>query len=287
MRLVLSLLVVSAAMYAGALVSISGDPANSFVPDQLATIDPIGQTVSGFVTLGDGSLGFNGGLATGPGGVLYGIANDSSGLGSLVTIQSNGALSVVGASGGLGSGFTGGLAWDPVDNTFLGVANDGSGNATLYDISTGGIVSPGFNVGTNFSGLTYDTSNNTLYGIGNDSGGNSTLYNIVPAGSTVTPVASLGTGFGGIAYDSANDLFWVISPVSNASSQLFQISNSGVLSSPIFTLGDGFVELATASAATSPGSPGSSAPEPSTLVGMISGLSAIAVISRMKKRGRR
>jgi len=280
-RLLLAMAGLACTIHAGALVSISGDPANFFVPDQLATVDPLAQTVAGFVTLGDGSLGFNGGLATGPAGMLYGIANDSTGAGSLVTIQPDGTLSVIGAQDGLGFGFTGGLAWDPVDNTFLAVANDGSGNAFLYNISTGGAVSPGFQVGTNtsFDGLTYDTANQTLYGIGNDSGGNSTLYNIIPAGSMVTPMTSLGTGFGGITYDASLDAFWVISPVNNASSQLFQISNTGVLSSPVFTLGDGFVELAVASSATSPG-PGPSAPEPGTFAAVTSGIAAIAAARR-------
>jgi hypothetical protein len=118
--------------------SISEDPSNFFVPDQFSLVNSSTSSVTNVATLGDGSLGFNGGLVIGPGGGLYGIANDSFGASSLYGIQSNGAFSLIGTAGGLGFGFFDGLAWDSDNSTFYAGVEDSLGVTSLYSISTGG-----------------------------------------------------------------------------------------------------------------------------------------------------
>jgi hypothetical protein len=224
--------------------SVSGDPSNLFVPDQFSNINLSPQAVVTLGTLGDGSLGFNGGLAVGAGGALYAIANDSSGASSMYKIQTNGATSLVGSAGGLGFGFLGGLTFNPANSTFYSPVIDSLGNTTLSSISTGGVATPlGKSLGNQFSGLALDTASGLFYGITNDASSFSTLVQFSLAGP-VTNVAPLGFGFGALTYDSAQDLFWAIGPVNNSASQLYQITPAGVESAPVMTLGDGFAELA-------------------------------------------
>lgn len=71
--------------------AIGPDP-NTFVPDQLVSVTLAPQSVCTLATLGGGLFGFNGGLTVGPGGVLYAIANDFTGAGSLYTVQPDGTL---------------------------------------------------------------------------------------------------------------------------------------------------------------------------------------------------
>lgn len=255
-----ALLLTATAARSTTLLAIGSDP-NTFVPDQLVLADVAAQTVNTLATLGDGSLGFNGGLTFGPGGLLYAIANDSSGAGSLYSLHPDGSqLTLLGSAGGLGSGFFGGLAFDSQNGLFYAAADDNSGNASLFSITGDGVATAlGQSIGTGFSGLAYDPANGLLYGIGNDNNGASTLYDFAPGGP-VQAVASPGTGFGGLTWDAAGNYFDAISPVSNIAGQVFGISPAGTETGPYLTLGDGFFELA---------APPASAPEPATwLVGV-------------------
>lgn len=224
--------------------TISGDPSNFYVPDQFSSVDLNASSVTTVATLGDGSLGFNGGLVLGPGGSLYAIANDSTGAGSLYSIQPDGAATLIGTAGGLGDGFFGGLAYDSANALFYAAVLDSLGNTSLYSITSGGVATAlGQDLGTGFSGLAYDSANGLFYGIGNDNTGFSTLYDF-SLGGTVNTVGGLGYGFGALTYDPLENVLWAIDPVNNAGSQLFQITTAGTESSAYMTLGDGFVELA-------------------------------------------
>jgi hypothetical protein len=261
---------------AATFFAISAD-LNTFVPNQLSSVTSAPQAVVPAATLGDGSLGFNGGLTTGPGGALYGIANDSTGAGSLYSIQSDGTLSLVGAAGGLGFGFLGGLAFNPGNSTFYAAVNDTLGNTTLNSITTGGSPTAlGVSLGTGFSGLAFDTANSLFYGIGNDNTGFSTLFSFTEAGP-VNTVGGLGFGFGALTYDAAGDVLWAIGPVNNSGSQLFQVSPAGALSAPFFTLGDGFVELAVTQA------PAVGSPEPGVTAMTGAGLIGLGFFLRRNK----
>ena len=254
--------------------TVSGDPANSFVPDQFSTVELNPPGVATVATLGDGSLGFNGGLTIGGGGALYAIANDSNGAGSLFLVQPSGNTTLIGVAGGLGHGFLGGLTWYPKFSTFYAAVLDNAGNTTLASITSGGVASNlGKNLGTGFSGLAFDTANGLFYGIGNDDSGYSTLYSF-SFGGAPTYVTALGFGFGALTYDAANDVFWAISPVNNSGSQLFQITPAGA-ASPDLILGDGFVELAVQPA---------SVPEPSVAGTFAAGLVFAFWLSRGKRR---
>jgi hypothetical protein len=193
-------------VHATSFYAIGPDP-NTFVPDQFVSVTLSTQSVNTIAALGGGLFGFNGGLTEGPSGTLYAIANDATGAGSLYTVQGDGTLALVGASGGLGFGFLGGLAYDNANSTFYAAVNDSGGNTTLYSITSGGAATAtGLSLGTGFSGLAYDTASGLFYGIGNDSTGFSTLYDFALAGP-VNAVGGLGFGFGALTYDAANESF--------------------------------------------------------------------------------
>jgi hypothetical protein len=108
----------------------------------------------------------------------------------------------------LGTGFTGGLAYDANNGDFYAIADDGS-NSALYQIDLGaGAVTPVANLGPEsaafFAGLTFEPADGKLYAAGSDGHGSSTLYRITPGGAfAVTPLFVLGTGFtGGLAFVS-------------------------------------------------------------------------------------
>lgn len=259
--------------HAGALFYVIGPDPNTFTPDVLIpfTISP--PAVGSPATLGDGSLAFNGGLVGGPGGVLYGIANDSNAAGSLYTIQPDGALSLVGAMGGLGFGFFGGLAYNAANSTLYAAVNDPDGNSTLYSIDSGGAAtSTGLSLGTGFSGLAFDDADGLFYGVGNDSSGYSILYDF-SLGGPVNEVARLGYGFGALSYDATDNVLWVIDPVNNFGSQLFQISSDGTVSPSYLTFGDGFAGLAVVP-------PASATPEPSPSAMLGAALACLTFFSR-------
>jgi hypothetical protein len=255
-------------------LSISADPGNGYVPDLFSSLSDSGGSLSTIGSLGGGSLGFNGGLTAGPGGVLYAIANDSSGNGSFYSVQLNGSATLIGSAGGLGTGFLGGLAYDSSNSTFYAAMLDGLGNTSLDSITGGGAAAAtGLPLGTGFSGLAYDSANGLFYGIGHDGTGFSTLYSF-GLGGPVNTVGGLGYGFGALTYDPIGGQLWAIDPINNFSSQLFSLTTEGLVSAPYYTIGDGFVELAAAPVPT---------PEPGILLCLGVGW-ALAVLYRKKVR---
>src|SRR5262249_49931436 len=105
----------------------------------------------------------------------------------------------------LGTGFTGGLAYDQFDGTFYAIADDGTG-PTLFQIALGTrTVTPTTSLASvttgTFAGLMFDPFDGNLYATAIDRDGISTLYRISPTGGfAVASLFTLGTGFtGGLA----------------------------------------------------------------------------------------
>ena len=169
------------------LFSVSGDPANFFVPDQFSQIVLSPPGIMGVATLSDGSQAFNGGLTLAPGNVFFAVSNDSFGNSSWWRIQPNGSTSLVGSMGELGQGFLGGLAYDSNTSLFYAAVLDDFGNTTLSSITAGGVVTTlSKSLGTGFSGLAFDNANGLFYGITNDDTGFSTLVSFSLAGTVNT-----------------------------------------------------------------------------------------------------
>ena len=255
-------------------------PDQNFVPNQLYLCSADCSNSLGL--LGDGvTYGFNGGLAQNGFGLnLYAIANDPSGASSLFTMSLSGMNSLVGAPGSLGSGFTGGLAYDGAN--FFALASDGTGSFGVYQVNVvTGTASPlGVTVGTGFHGFTFNLLDGMFYGIASDDTGESFLYRWHLSGGTLTnftQVAGLGPGFGGLSYDIGRNSLWTIGNVSNAVSVLSEYSLTGApLSST--ALGDGYSEVA----AVLPAIEGHESPEPATAVLTVA---ALAVLGCSKIRG--
>jgi MYXO-CTERM domain-containing protein len=255
------------------------------VLNQLPKAAPV--SASPLASLGDGSIGFNGGLAYDTSNaMLYAIGNDSQGGSALYSFTtSGGSLTSIAA---LGSGFNGGLAYDSADGNFYAIANDNSAASRLYRVTPAGVATPLSTgpIGSGFyGGLSYDSSDGNLYAIAGDASGTTrTLAKIDIPSVSAMPLFGLGDGSlgfnGGLAYDNAANLFYVIGNDFGGNSTLFSftLGGTGTDLTPIgASFGQGFlnVGLALAPAVTTP-----TVDEPPTLA-------LVALIALLGLAGRR
>ena len=282
----LAALVLAPAWGSAALLTIGPD--SSFVPrelTQLPTSAPVAGTA--LATLGDGSVGFNGGLAH-DGSGLFAIGNDSSGASTLYSMTTaGGSLTAVGSPGLLGSGFYGGLAYRSGGGLYA-IASDSSGKSTLYDVTGGSATAVGSGLGDGFyGGLTWNADKGQLYAIAGDSLGVPWLVAIdadADAGAA-TPLFALGDGSigfnGGLAYDAAADRFFVIGSDSLANSSLYSFTLAGLVSVTQIgsSFGQGFLN---ASLVLLPDGD-QPVPEPPTLW-LLSSLLFVRLVSRRSRR---
>ena len=100
----------------------------------------------------------------------------------------------------LGSGYNGGLTFDPLNGEFYAISNDSAGRSTLerIDLASGTVTPVGVSLGFGFTGgLAFDPSSNLLYAIGSDNSGFSTLFSFNTDASGIKAVFPLGFGFNG------------------------------------------------------------------------------------------
>lgn len=259
------------------LTAISGD--TNGIPRRVQGIDAGASTATTVGDLGDGLVGFTGGLAYN-GSLFYAIGNDSFGNSSLYSFTTPGSLSSLFA---LGTGFSGGLAF--TGSNLYAISNDLAGNSTLNSIDVGGGATTAlFALGTGFNGgLTYHSGDGLLYGIANDLGGNSTLYRINTGTQAVTAQSiALGQGFyGGLAYDTASGRFYAVGSDAFANSTLYSFALNDTSPTALFSTGQGF--LFAGLTAGSAGGP-SPVPEPSTAVMMLGGLIVAGLGAARRRR---
>lgn len=266
----LSLLVPVAA--SAALVSVGPDA--SLQPrtlTQLSTTAPVVATP--LANLGNGSIGFNGGLAYNTGdAMLYAIGNDSLGRSTLYRMSTGGAgLTPVGS--GLGQGFYGGLAYDSSSGGLFAIASDFTGLSTLYAVdASGAATAVGGALGYGFyGGMTFDPTNGLLYAIAGDAlGVPRALWSVDPVTGVANMALDLGDGSvgfnGGLAFDSVADLFYAIGNDRAGGSSLFSFTLAGNDLTPIGgSFGQGFINAGLALAPAAGGGGGGQAPEPPTL----------------------
>jgi hypothetical protein len=216
-----------------ALVSVGPDA--FFQPralTQLNTASPVLATP--LAGLGDGSVGFNGGLAYNTvNGMLYTIGNDSFGGSALYRMSAAGSgLAAVGA--GLGQGFFGGLAYHASSGGLFAIASDSAGLSALYAVDLTGTASAvGSPLGFGFhGGMSFDAADGLLYAIAADAFGvPRELMAIDPVTGVASRVLGLGDGSlgfnGGLAYDSTADSFYAVGNDPFGNSSLFSFSLTG------------------------------------------------------------
>jgi hypothetical protein len=237
--------------------------------------------------LGDGSLGFNGGLTyRAANASFYAVANDSSGNSSLVsfTPAGSGSYSTVGS---LGSGFLGGLAYNSADGNFYAVSSDFLGNATLNRISADGstVTALGVIGMGNYGGLAYNPDDGKLYAISGDAFGVQSKLNAIDiATATVASTTDLGDGSlsfnGGLAYDDDANLFYAISNDFMGSSALDSFTVGGSATPTVVAaLGQGYLNAGLAWVSDNPGG-GGSVPEPGSTLLIAAALLSLAWVRR-------
>lgn len=280
----LAALALAPAWGSAALLTIGPDEA--FVPrvlTQLPTSAPVAGTA--LATLGDGSVGFNGGLAH-DGSGLFAIGNDSLGASTLYSMTAaGGSLTAVGT---LGSGFYGGLAYRSGGGLYA-IASDWSGKSTLYDVTGGSATAVGAGLGEGFyGGLTWNADKGRLYAIAGDTFGVPRSVVAIDADTgAATPLFALGDGSigfnGGLAYDADADRFFVIGNDSLANSSLytFTLDGADTLTAIDASFGQGFLN---ASLVLLPNGD-QPVPEPPTLM-LLSSLLLAGLASRRGRRRR-
>jgi len=228
--------------HAGALLyTIGADLLGA--PTSLNSMDP---SSSSSVTnvqmpLGDGSIGFNGGLVY-SGGLIYGIGNDNNNFATLYSFDTSGQNLTVQSfqfnTTGAGTAFVfqNGLA--AIGNTFYAIGADPSGQ-DLFQIGNGSatLVNGLATLGGTYSGMVYDPSSGRFYAlIDNASGAYSGDYlvefglsgptNIV-ASLTSLDGAAIGTHLNGLADAGGGVLYDIYIDPNTFTGQLEQITVGG------------------------------------------------------------
>ena len=241
-------------------------------------------TATWLANLGDGSLGFNGGLAYHAGeGRFYAVSNDSFGYSGLVSFTSTGGSFSTGPA--LADHFTGGLAYNSSNGSLYGIANDSAGLSTLYQIGLSGTLTLVGSLGTGFSGgLTYNPATGLLYAFSADGAGVQREFQAIdPLTGTVSFLFELGDGSvsfnGGVAYGAAGGAFYVISN-SAAGSELQTLDLTGALTN-LGALGNGFWNAGLALGVD--GSGGTTVPEPAMWQLVAAGLLAVRLLRPGKR----
>ena len=246
-------------------------------PGQSRRSDPPG--LSPVFNLGDGSLGFTGGLAYNPAtSLFYTIASDGLGASSLYSFDLTGSLAL---QFDLGTGFFGGLALNSGDGYLYAAQNDFEGTSSIYRLDVTGQTSTYlFSMRQGLTGgLTYNSADGNLYGIVNDPLGNSSLMQItIGTGAYAAMSPPLGTGFlGGVAYDAATNGFFAINMDMFGASTL----NSIVTGDPGSVTPGPFLGYGYAAAGLTYG-PDASIPEPATCLLTAAGLGLLGWIRYRK-----
>jgi hypothetical protein len=242
------------------------------VPRDFHRIFTDAATATSQFELGDGAIGFNGGVTFRPSdGLFYAIRNDSDGNSALTSFSLSGPGTLVELFD-LGVGFNGGLVFNPTDQFFYAISNDTSGASTLnrFDLSGAGSLTPLFELGIGFNGgLTFNGDDGLLYAVSNDEFANSTLQQIsLAGGGSVAVQFALGVGFyGGVAYDPDSNLFFALASDSDGNSTLYQATTGGIVT-PLFAVGTGFNNA------------GLTVPEPTTIALMLMGIGPLAYCAR-------
>mgnify|MGYP005862192339 CR=1 FL=1 len=162
----------------GASPILYGIRANGYgAPQTLVAIEAPGGPVTDVRALGDGSVGYGGGLSwDAAASRFFSFESDAFGLLSLVSLTVATGPDVL--IPGFGFGLAGGLAYTGTE--LYGVVNDGFGDSTLvaFDLLNA-LAQPLFGLGQGFTGgLAWNPADSMLYAIQNDMFGESSLVQI-------------------------------------------------------------------------------------------------------------
>jgi hypothetical protein len=246
--------------------------------------------------VGNGNIGFNGGLVFAL-GQMYTIGNDSNGVATLYSFQTNGlGLAAVSSDfntsgGAAGIVFQNGLA--AIGNTFYAIGAGATGE-NLYQIGAGSatLVQGLPTLGGTYSGLAWDPAAGAFYGViagASGAGFDGDLLVRFGLGGPVNVIANLstldgapiGAHLGGLTDAGGGILFDIFTNPSTFTGALEQITLSG--SNSASTLYDTQVPLAqNAGIAIAPAV--TPTPEPVTGMGIGTGL---IFLSWMLKRRRK
>lgn len=239
------LILSASAGHAGVLLyTIGADPLGA--PTSLNSLDPTSPaSVTNVQTpVGDGSIGFNGGLVA-VGGLLYGIGSDNNGIATLYSFQTNGqGLTPVSPdfnTSGDAAGFTFQNGLGAIGNTFYAIGYDTNNDANfgeeaLFQIGNGVatqiVTLPTF--GGTYAGMAYDPVLQKFYavianGTGDYRGDDLVLFDLTGSAglaAKLTPLdgAAVGSHLDGLADAGGGVLYNIFMSSETFTGQLEQIT---------------------------------------------------------------
>ncbi len=260
-------------------------PGATGAPDSLNSMDPASAaSVAALLTpVGGGNVGFTGGLVA-YNNLLYAIGNDSNGVATLYSMQTDGqGLAAVSSAfnntgGAAGIVFQNGLA--EAGGTFYAIGA-GAGSEALYQIQSGTAtqVAPLNTFNGTYTGLAWDSSLDQFYGIiagasGAENGDLLVRFGLDGAVTVLADMNSLdssqaGTHLGGIADAGGGILYSIYTNPLTFTGELEQINLLGGPSAS--TLYDTGIPLAQ-NAGMGLTLPAAGAPEPSAAFGLAGAL---------------
>lgn len=298
-RLTIAMLLCAAAGRADTLLYTFGGDFTSAgatgVPDSLNSMNPASAaSVTNIQTpVGDGNTGFTGGIVF-SNGLLYSIGNDSNGIATLYSINTDGlGLTAVSSDfntsgGALGVTFQNGLATD--GSTFYAIGDFGSGEG-LYQIGAGAATEirtlP--TLGGTYAGTVWDPVLGQFYAIiagatGADFNGDFLVrfgagsgFGVV-ANLTTLDGAPIGTHLGGLADAGGGILYDIFTNPATFTGQLEQITLAGPAS--VSALYDTNIPLAQNAGIAIVGA----TPEPATGLGIGAGLVFLSCFLNRRKK---
>lgn len=254
---------------------------NSMNPNSAASVTNVQNPV------GDGSIGFNGGLVS-VGGTLFAIGNDSNGVASIYSFGLDGqGLTPVSSDfnvGGDGNAnvFQNGLT--AVGSSFYATGVAGDGTESLFQIGNGSaaLVRTLNTFGGTYSGLSYDQDTGSFLAIIVNSGSGDLLVQFQSSGSvgvvanlTDLDGALIGTHLGGLVYVGGNTAYDLNTDPNMLTGQLEQISLGNSVSTQfLYDTGVPLMENHGLAAV-------SEVPEPCTMVLIVGGLVGLYVRRRV------
>lgn len=269
------------------LYSISGD--SSGVPRQLNQIDPYLREADSLFLLGDGSIGFTGGLTWLPAVQrFYTIYDNGQGGAFLASFGLSGGDSLLTEALALSAGFWRGLTYAPDTDLLYALYSNGSGAWDLLQLDpannrTSTLLS---GIAGGFGGMTW-VAPGQLTALFTNAQGAFQLHHIDLGNNTVTPFGNtlFGNMNGGLAWDSDSAVrYFSIGSDAGGYGSLYGVVADGIGSGSQFGLGGGYFY---SNLAFVPDTPSDSAvPEPSAAILGFSGLVMLALAGLYRRRNR-
>ena len=275
------------------LFSISGDTQNGpfqGVPREVNMLSTGADLEADLFDLGDGSLGFSGGLTyRHTDNLFYSIANDGFGNNTLVSFSVNGSGTFSPHSDFLADGFYYGLTYNPSSDVFYALYTQFLGYVTFVEINADSeTVTPIFDYAPaspfGLGGMTWGPTG--MQGLFTNSQFQFQIFDIDLAGQQLSAVGQGYAGYlvGGFYYDPVSAAYYAIQTDDQANGTLVTLDPTLGAVNQQFAIGQGYYYTNLTGWDTNPGNGTGAVPEPGSWVLISTGAALLAVSKWVRLR---